>query len=260
MGGSILYEEKFGSDWIKLLNVSGLGYWQILEMRWNTRDTWKGKLYAIYQCTWSWEVDLLKILLRAEFSPFSFSCVTITDNSKIQTLRRSVRVEACMCVLGWKGLQRRTLPILTGKIWPKACEDISYCLGCQPRQGSRWPCLIHLSLKQTLFLGARFGQNGGTKSTGASFSQNVNPVFAVCMVSRFLGYLRSGKLPRLVFIERQFDLPLCLCLKTCLMLVDSGQEALHIRTIWNTNTCKHFSINTVCMIISKRIILLNVKN
>lgn len=36
-----------------------------------------------------------------------------------------------------EGVQRRMyilhiLPILTGKIRPKACEDVSYCLGWQP--------------------------------------------------------------------------------------------------------------------------------
>lgn len=108
-----------------------------------------------------------------------------------------------------EGLQGRTLPILRGKTWPEACEDVSYCLGCQPRQGSRSPCLTHLSLKQTLFLRARSGQNCCTKGTGTSLSQNVNPVFVVCMVSRFLQCLHWGKLPHLIFIGRQFDLPVC---------------------------------------------------
>lgn len=169
--------------------------------------------------------------LGAEFSPFSFPCIAITENHKIQTLGRLVTVEACLWVQEWKVLQRRTLLLLTRKICPKASEGISYCLGCQPRQGSRWPCLIHLSLKQTLFLRARSGQNCCTKGTGASFSQNVSPVFVVCMTSRFLQCLYWGKLPHFVFIERQFDLPLWPCLKICLMLVDSGEEALHIRRI-----------------------------
>lgn len=123
-------------------------------------------------------------------------------------LGRWVTEEACLWLPEWKGLWKRMLPILTGKIWPEACEDVSYILGCQPRQGSRSPCLIHLSLKQTLFLRARSGQNCFTKGTGASFSQNVNSVFVICMVSRFLQCLHWGKMSHLVFIERDF-VPLC---------------------------------------------------
>lgn len=177
MTGSISHEEKFGCDWMKM--------W----VGWDTDKSWKGEgtpeplgkeSCAIYQCYLSVHLKLrilfIENTLGAEFSSSTFSCTTITEYHKIWHWA----VEACLWVPEWKGIQGRTQPTWTGKICPKACEDVSYCLGCQPRRGSRWPCLVHLSLKQTLFLRARSGQDYCTKDMGTSFSQNGNPVFVVC--------------------------------------------------------------------------------
>lgn len=153
----------------------------------------------------------------------------------------------------------RTLPIITGKTWPEACEDVSYCLGCQPRQGSRWPCLIHLSLQQNLFLRAKCGQNCCTKGTGASFYQNVNPVFVVFMVGRFCNVF-TGANCLILFLQR-YNLISPFVSQDLLDACRLWRAGSAFRRIWNKdiNTCKNSSVNIVCMIISKSIILLNIK-
>ena len=66
--------------------------------------------------------------LGAQLSPLTFSGIINIENCKPDSdTGRLVAVEASPWVPeGKEVLQRRTLPILPGKNWPSASEDISY--------------------------------------------------------------------------------------------------------------------------------------
>lgn len=126
--GSILYEEKFHNDRMKMLNTSRLEYWWIMWEGQGTPETLRREGCMLSICPPRMRSLCKKYTLVPELGSVTFSSIINIENWKPDSHTGGlVAVEATLWVReGEEVIQRRALHILTKNNWPRGPEDISH--------------------------------------------------------------------------------------------------------------------------------------